>query len=345
MSTNVSSPIQAASSRKRVAQRNIHETKNELHANGYYRDSFVVGDDTYDNDDEDDEDYGDDFEPVRVAGSSRKNKKRELGPPITVDQKMAELDDIHQGVVQQFLENAKELGKEILLKRNLREPPFTDTVLREMAIDFPPNLDRMHQIPGIKPEMVRLYGNRFLKLIKEAHEFYQGAMNTHVNERINQRRKDRDHDPNHENVINLISEDEAEDDEYGDVDFDEDSDEGEQSGYFSSGVKDAEVEAFNARFSQTQASKAMAPPPVPKLRASASSSDARPRPAGESKGRYSKGGFRKRSGGYSRGKSTGGVSKKGTARKRSSSYSNGSFGGSKRGGGFGGGGGIGMMPV
>lgn len=67
------------------------------------------------NDDEDeegtvnesDDDSEDDFEPVRVKGKTRKVSRRPLGPPITTDEKIERLNDIHQMVVEEFLDIAK----------------------------------------------------------------------------------------------------------------------------------------------------------------------------------------------------------------------------------------------
>lgn len=90
----------------------------------------------------------------------------------------------------------------------------------------------MLEIPGIDAEKVELYGNVFLKLIKNAQQVYESMM---------QQQEDRVQDPNHINVINI-----SDDDESGDYDLDAFEDEAsqrERSTYFPS----REVEAFNAQ--------------------------------------------------------------------------------------------------
>ena len=102
-STNVSSPIQAAS-RHRAKQKYKESIACDLHRNQYTEEDFVVNDDDL----ADSEDESDDFEPVRKKGASRSSNKRRLGPPITVDEKMESLNEIHQIIVENFLDRAKQ---------------------------------------------------------------------------------------------------------------------------------------------------------------------------------------------------------------------------------------------
>ena len=103
-STNVSSPVQAAAQRrKRRAQK---EDEDVSHQHGYRRDEFVVSDNddpAFDDGDEED----DAFEPVRENAKSRSNMRRQLGPPITTDEKMDGLNETHRMVVEDFVINAK----------------------------------------------------------------------------------------------------------------------------------------------------------------------------------------------------------------------------------------------
>lgn len=138
-----------------------------------------------------------------------------------------------------------------MIDRSLRTQPFTDGILREMAINFPKGeliLDtvmdtrlqladevELLDIPDIDRDKVERYGKRFLKLIRNAENFYENMMRTN---------EDRPQDPNHRNVINISSDD---DDDFGA--FDEDLDETgasqeERSSYFHA---DPEVDAFNAQ--------------------------------------------------------------------------------------------------
>lgn len=144
-STNVSSPIQVAS-RRRVRHTTKVMPEPDLHRNGYAQDGFVVGDD-------DESDAFSEMEPIRVKGKSRSVSKRPLGPPITTDGNHGGLTELHQAVVEDFLNNARARSREvsfntpfercdstnifqILLSKQLREHPFTDTMLREMAINW-----------------------------------------------------------------------------------------------------------------------------------------------------------------------------------------------------------------
>ena len=136
-----------------------------------------------------------------------------------------------------------------MIEKGLRAQPFTDTILREMAINFPqgksyfkaalspyqqpPDASELLEIPGIDPERVRLYGKPFLTLIRTSHNAY---------ERMMQKEEDCPCDPNHQNVIDISS-----DEDYGDdADLDElgnDGSQEERSQYFPG----PDVEAFNAR--------------------------------------------------------------------------------------------------
>lgn len=83
-STNVSSPILSAS-RRRLARK---------------------GAASQDPDFDDDED-SDGFERIRIAGKPQRRERHVVGPPITGDEKMKELDSIHHMVVEDFVIRAK----------------------------------------------------------------------------------------------------------------------------------------------------------------------------------------------------------------------------------------------
>ncbi|KUL88828.1 hypothetical protein ZTR_03477 [Talaromyces verruculosus] len=151
----------------------------------------------------DDDEDSDGFEPIREAGKSNRRKKTDVGPPIVEDGRMAGLDDSQQIVVEDFVTNAKELCQQIMMEKSLRNQPFSDAMLREMAIHLPEDLDAMNEVPGINQDKVRIYGSRFLKLIRNSKKLLSDIRSN--NEVI--------HDPNHTNVINLDS-----DDEYGNDD-------------------------------------------------------------------------------------------------------------------------------
>lgn len=103
-STNVSSPVQAMSRRRKAIIENDEE-QFALHNNGYERDDFVVSDrDCHKVGESDDEDA---FEPIREAGQITRSRKRKLGPPITTDEKLDRLNETHRMVVEDFMIHAK----------------------------------------------------------------------------------------------------------------------------------------------------------------------------------------------------------------------------------------------
>lgn len=85
-STNVSSPIQSANQRRlaRFRHRNPQDEESS-----------------------DDEKDSDGFEQIREAGKPRRERRRILGPPITDDQKLKDLDSVHVMVVEDFMNYAK----------------------------------------------------------------------------------------------------------------------------------------------------------------------------------------------------------------------------------------------
>jgi len=274
-STNVSSPIQAAS-RRRAKQTAKSAATLDLHRYEYENsldDNFVVGDDEEDAVIETTEDeFEESFEPVRVKGKPRSVTKRPLGPPITIDEKIERLNRIHQIVVEDFLNTAKQQSQKVSQKRGLNyrgkrlrvisswyprvcehtlsPTPFFGkwpSTFRKVSPPSPPILlgngslglsgpdeSELLEIPNIDPDKVERYGKTFLKIIKDAHREYEAMM---------QQQEDHPQDPNHQNVIDISS-----DDEYGDSgDLDElhsdEESQGERSQYFHSD----DVNAFNAQ--------------------------------------------------------------------------------------------------
>ena len=109
-STNVSSPVQAMSRRRQIVENDENDDGEDvqLHRNGYRRDTFIASDDS---------ESSDVFEKVREAGKPRPNRKdRELGPPITRDDKMEVLNPIHQMIVDEFMVQAAEVSKKVSSK-------------------------------------------------------------------------------------------------------------------------------------------------------------------------------------------------------------------------------------
>lgn len=111
-STNVSSPIQAAS-RRRVKHKKYAQPELELHRNVYCGEDFVVDDDEDGSFNATEDESEDGFGPIREKGQSRSVAKKPLGPPITIDEKLERLHIIHRMVVDDFLQNAKELSQKV----------------------------------------------------------------------------------------------------------------------------------------------------------------------------------------------------------------------------------------
>ena len=111
-STNVSSPVQAAS-RRRVLQKKNPQPELELHRSVYCHDDFVVDDGEDGSFRETEDESEDGFSPIREKGQSRSVPKRPLGPPITIDEKLGRLHHIHRMVVEDFLQNAKDLSQKV----------------------------------------------------------------------------------------------------------------------------------------------------------------------------------------------------------------------------------------
>ncbi|UJO23873.1 ATP-dependent DNA helicase hus2/rqh1 [Fulvia fulva] len=338
LSTNVSSPIQAASKRKKPAQQ---ANLRDMHANGYQRDEFVVSD-------PEDGDYhssSDGFEPVRVAGKTRTAKKaRELGPPITTDNVMDRLPEVHRILVEDFMNHGEKKVKDIQTKRNLAMVPFTNTVLRQMAIHFTDTEQKMAEIPGIDVDKVRVHGKHLTKLVRDLKQRYEEMTGGAVDEDD----EDEPANPHNRNVIDLVSEDE---DDFGsmppmsedDDEYDDDG-EGESSHYFPAHAEtqDAAVQAFNAKFSYSQSLGMRTLPasqPAKKSPKGRKRYTAKEKVSGAGRGRGSWGkgdGSRKASGGSASGA--------GVAKKKAPARSN-TRGPAKGGGGGFGESGINLMPA
>ncbi|OJJ50167.1 hypothetical protein ASPZODRAFT_58591 [Penicilliopsis zonata CBS 506.65] len=176
-STNVSSPVQSAN------QRRLAKTKRRKAA---AEDSDSDG-----------------FEPLRIGGQPSRIREATVGPPITDDVKLKDLDYLHKMVVEDFVSHAKNVCQEIMMERSLRDQPFSDSILRDMAIYFPRTKSELLEIPNIDPDKVDRYGSQFLKLIRDSKKRYlemQGEKDDHTSGIVP--------DPNHHNVFNVSSDEE-----------------------------------------------------------------------------------------------------------------------------------------
>lgn len=268
-STNVSSPIRAPKQTIRQFAYNDDDNDEDdafdaprqpirkKKARGYQDDGFVVDDDNFDQE----------FAPIRVAKPTKTAKAKRTGPPIpSADERVDAMDNKQQCTFIDFMTGARKLRREITAEKGHREPIFNDTVLQNMGLELPIDLDEMSYIPGIKQEMLERYGKRFMPLIRNSRRLYKG----HVPERRylqpltqtvhsidEEGDEDEVLDPNHQNIIDLCSEGEAapaaEDSEsnYFDSNDEDNDDDGELhiSHHFTQHV-DPEVEAFNNRMTQ-----------------------------------------------------------------------------------------------
>lgn len=320
-STNVSSPLQPRSRGKLVRRGQLDDSSDE--------ESAVET--------SDEEDY---FE------SLSSNKRPTGGPPITTDDDVGSLNEIHQHILEDFVEKAKKEVERQVIAKGLRQKPVTDRVLRQIAIQFPQNEEELQELTGLNSDLFRVFGPPLLRLIMAAYDNYEAMM------RAQEGRPD---DPNHRTVVE-ISDDDAEMGAFSQSDMD--PDESENSHYFS--VPD-EVRQFNEQskwnFCGDSCCNLLNRYTVSQLPAASSNPPPRSSPKKtESKQRWSgpwskpSSMEKKRRGGSTRGRArgTGGLARKkksnSSARSSTSIAGMSSFvsKGSKSGRG---GGGIGMMPT
>lgn len=235
-------------------------------------------------------------------------------------------------ILEEYMEEAKRLAQKILMEKNLRNQPFSDTILREMGLDLPKNEPELLMIPGIDADMVGRYGKRFLRLINKVRSFYGPNVPKPKNQTSRSRVIEEDEDeedqtpmdPNHRVVVDLCSSD-LEDEGLApptDVESNYSSDEDERddqdedgfpyvSHHFQPAAINPRVEEYNRRGSQLEAEK-MA------TTSTRSRGSSKPVARAGAKSRalpWKKGAnFRKRSSGGS-GKAYSGISKKGVAKK------------------------------
>jgi bloom syndrome protein len=175
----------------------------DLHANGYERDNFVVSD-------EDAEEAAFGPRPPRrlPVPQQRQQTLDELGPPISRDPALddAGLDDMHQDIVQAFVERAHVVEENLRNKHGLRRPIFTEHQYREMAIRWTTTVAQMYTIRGVDRSKVDLYGAKFASLALQFQEHYpemmgQEAQSFSAADMAPRRKKKRE-------VVDLISDDE-----------------------------------------------------------------------------------------------------------------------------------------
>ena len=208
-STNVSSPVQPRALGKQPLRRQVPDSS-----------------------DEDEGEDSDGFAPVREYGAPRPAKRSRIGPAITNDEQIMDLDEIHQYILEDFVEKARlELGK-ILIAKNLKQKPVSDRVLRDIAIHFPRTEAGLKRMTGMNAEMYKICGPALLRLVKSAYNEYKAMVEVEA-----------DDDPNHRTVVE-ISDDEVDESDYFSDSDGASEDATESSHYF--GVGDDDVSQFNA---------------------------------------------------------------------------------------------------
>ncbi|TQS36143.1 hypothetical protein Golomagni_03413 [Golovinomyces magnicellulatus] len=159
----------------------------------------------------------------RVTGtkqSRQRTRKKELpkfGPPITVDEQLAQLPDIHRDVVHNFVDQAKTVEEKLRNKLGARKPFFSESNFREMAISWPMTITDMREISNINIERVNQYGKYFVPLVKHFYQVYNEMMGSKIHE------KEKDMDKNHENVVIVSDDDDEEDDQVSTLDAEQEA--------------------------------------------------------------------------------------------------------------------------
>ncbi|KAF7561746.1 hypothetical protein G7046_g2407 [Stylonectria norvegica] len=167
-STYVSSPIDRRRRRTRVADSDDETPSMTRH--GYAKNGFVIDDNEMD--EEDEEECFEQLPKHRPA----KPPARTLGPPISIDERLQALPEIHQDIIHGFVREARKLEEHIRNRKELRKPLFTDNDFREMAIGWTTTLDKMRRIPGIEPDKVKEHGPKMLVILRRHHVLYQEIM-------------------------------------------------------------------------------------------------------------------------------------------------------------------------
>ncbi|KAF4337054.1 hypothetical protein FBEOM_9043 [Fusarium beomiforme] len=262
-STYVSSPVDRQKKKSRMIETDQGNTGQAPYS--WEEAGFVV---------DDDDDYDDAFDNLPQYRPARP-PSRTPGPPISADTDMEDLDEIHRDMVENFVQEAKQIEEKIRNQKSLRRPLFTEKDFRLMAIHWTTSLEKIRKIPSIDPDKVKNYGPRILRLLQKHYNHYREAMDP--------RSGGRDQD-----VVDLIS---SEVETEAEALEDED---GEDSHYFNSKAR-PDVQAFHNRLQTLGSTQTQTKP-----RASSKSSGGTKRYAGGK--RYSS---KKPTGGVTKRRSTG----------------------------------------
>ncbi|KAI5361173.1 Putative helicase, RQC domain, P-loop containing nucleoside triphosphate hydrolase [Septoria linicola] len=328
MSTNVSSPVSGPSKRKKAPVQT--KLKRRQHANGYEDDGFVVEDEPDFGHILEDDESDDGFEPIREkpVPVPRKAPARGLTAPIVTDDVMDALNPVRRDVVEHFVRQGTDKLKSLMKKDNLRQQPFTTSMLRTMFIQLTDTSDKLKLIDGIDHDRVDAHGKHMIKLVKQAQRRLQElgvpietSTDAIANEYDNEAGDDHQHD---RNVINIESDTEEEDDENYEMTDEDDPEEPEvQSDYFKPAQVNSEthreVADWRAGFSQA-ANKSRYVAPESQASKKGQAKKKRFKATGKAPSRargVTKGSRSTNSGGPSRSTSFGSTSEAGVSKKRS----------------------------
>ncbi|KIW14538.1 hypothetical protein PV08_07322 [Exophiala spinifera] len=209
-STNVSSPVQPRSRSKLVQRGGMEESD----------DDFIVQS----------------SEEASISANRRAKRTANAdsrSAPITTDDDISALNEIHQHILEDFVERAKKDVQRIMIAKSMRRKPVTDRMLRQIGLNFPQNEQQLRQLTGLNPEMYQVFGPLLLRLSTTSFNNYEAMMRA---------QEDRPDDPNHQTVVEISDDDMDGDDDFNPSDFD--MGEAESSHYF--GRRD-EVSQFNER--------------------------------------------------------------------------------------------------
>ncbi|KAK4252273.1 hypothetical protein C7999DRAFT_10180 [Corynascus novoguineensis] len=171
-STNISSPVSGLSKNRKAksAMRTVTDEEDEEDEDG---DNFVVSDE-----EAEEAAFGPPPPSRRLPPHRRQQTLDELGPPISRDSRLEEagLDEIHQDIVQAFVERAHRVEEDIRNRHGLRRALFTEQQYREMAIRWTTTVAAMYTIRGIDKSRVDQYGAKFATLVQQFLREYREMM-------------------------------------------------------------------------------------------------------------------------------------------------------------------------
>lgn len=115
----------------------------------------------------------DDFEPVRQAGRAIHRRQHEPGPPITIDQRIAQLDEAHRSVLELFVKDTRDALRNVEMNFGLRQKLISDTVLREIGIELPTTAESLSRFEGMTEDKLKICSKVVLARTQAAQQDLQ----------------------------------------------------------------------------------------------------------------------------------------------------------------------------